>query len=100
EKLTTIGRQNLSDAELLAILLRSGSKTETALQLAQRMLNAHDNDINAIAKLSVNELKKFKGVGLVKAITISAAFELGRRRTEADISVKPKIVTSNDAFQL
>ncbi len=100
EKLVSIGRQNLSDAELLAIILKSGSKTETAIQLAQRILKAHNNDVNAVAKLSVNELKKFKGVGLVKAISIAAAFELGRRRTDADITSKPKITTSNDAFQL
>jgi DNA repair protein RadC len=100
EKLMNIGRQNLSDAELLAILLRSGSRTETAIQLAQRMLNAYDNDINRIAKLSVHDLKKFKGVGLVKAININAAFELGRRRTDSEINDKPKIASSNDAFKL
>ena len=100
EKLLNIGRQNLSDAELLATILGSGNKTETAVQLAQRILKTHHNDINVVAKLSVNELKKFKGVGLVKAINIAAAFELGRRRTDTDISSKPKINGSNDAFQL
>ncbi len=100
EKLLNIGRQNLSDAELLAIILSSGSKTETALQLAQRILNEHNNDINAVAKLSVNELKKFKGIGLVKAINIASAFELGRRRNDADITDKPKIRSSADAFKL
>ncbi|MGZ4037804.1 MAG: JAB domain-containing protein, partial [Bacteroidia bacterium] len=68
--------------------------------LAQRMLKAHDNDINAIARQSINDLKKFKGVGLVKAININAAFELGRRRKEAELSYKPKIVTSGDAYKL
>ncbi len=100
EKLVSIGRQNLSDAELLAIILGSGSRAETAVQLAQRMLNAHHNDLNRIAKLSVNELKKFKGVGLVKAIEINAAFELGRRRKDAENNEKPKISSSGDAFRL
>lgn len=100
EKLLNIGRQNLSDAELLAIILGSGSKTETALQLAQRILNEHNNDINAVAKLSVNELKKFKGIGLVKAINIASAFEIGRRRTDTDSNDKPKIRSSRDAFNL
>jgi DNA repair protein RadC len=100
EKLLSIGRQNLSDTELLAILLGSGSRTETALQLSQRILNHYNNDINAIAKASINELKKFNGVGEVKAITIAAAFEMGRRRTDAADSDKPKIKTSADAFRL
>ena len=100
EKLLTIGRQNLSDTELLAILLGSGSRTETALQLSQRILNHYNNDINVLAKTSVNELKKFKGVGEVKAITIAAAFEMGRRRTDVENNDKPKIKTSADAFQV
>lgn len=100
EKLQNIGRQNLSEAELLAIILGSGSRTETAVQLAQRMLNAHNNDINVLARLSVNELKKFKGVGLVKAINIAAAFELGRRRADFEAAEKPKITSSYDAFRI
>jgi DNA repair protein RadC len=100
EKLLNIGRQNLSDAELLAIILGSGSATETAVQLAQRILSDFGNDINLLAKSSVADLRKFKGVGEVKAITIAAAFELGRRRDDKDISEKPKIATSYDAFKL
>jgi DNA repair protein RadC len=100
EKLLSIGRQNLSDTELLAILLGSGSRTETALQLSQRILNHYNNDINLIARASVNELKKFKGVGEVKAIAIAAAFEMGRRRTDTESNDKPKIKTSADAFRL
>lgn len=100
EKLISIGRQSLSDAELLAIILGSGSKSETAIQLAQRILNSSYNDLNALAKLSVNELKKFKGVGEAKAVNISAAFEMGRRRGDLEINLKPKITTSHDAFKL
>ncbi|MGZ3921050.1 MAG: UPF0758 domain-containing protein, partial [Bacteroidia bacterium] len=61
EKLATLGRHNLSDAELLAVILNSGNKNETAVQLAQRMLSENNNNINAIAKLNLNELKKYKG---------------------------------------
>ncbi len=100
EKMIALGRQALSDAELIAILLASGNKTETALELARRMLSENQNNINVLAKLSLNELKKYKGVGIVKAINISAAFELGRRRTDTEIIEKVKITTSEVAYQL
>ncbi len=100
EKMMSLGRHALSDAELIAILMGSGNKTETAVQLARRMLSDQQNNINALAKLSVNELKKYKGVGLVKAINISAAFELGRRRSDTEIIDKVKIVTSKSAYEL
>jgi DNA repair protein RadC len=100
EKLINIGRQNLSDAELLAIILGSGSREETAVQLAQRILNTHHNNLSLLAKVSVNELKKFKGVGEAKAVNIAAAFELGRRRVDTEVESKPKIATSIDAFKL
>ena len=100
EKLVTIGRQSLSDAELLAIQIGFGTKEETAIQLGQRILNNYGNDLNLLAKASVNELKKFKGIGEAKAINIASAFELGRRRTENEITGKPKISTSHDAFKL
>lgn len=100
EKMMALGRNALSDAELIAILLGSGNKTETAVQLARRMLADQQNNINALAKLSVNELKKYKGVGLVKAINISAAFELGRRRSDTDVIDKVKITTSKTAYDI
>jgi DNA repair protein RadC len=100
EKMMSLGRHALSDAELIAILMGSGNKTETAVQLARRMLSDQQNNINALAKLSVNELKKYKGVGLVKAINISAAFELGRRRSDTEVIDKVKIVTSKSAYEL
>lgn len=100
EKLLTLGRQSLSDAELLAIVLGSGSRDETAVQLAQRMLADNKHNINSLAKLSVNELKKYRGVGSVKAINIAAAFELGRRRTDSDTIEKVKISSSKTAYQL
>lgn len=100
EKLLALGRHNLSDAELLAIILGSGNSKETAVQLAQRMLSEHGNDMNRIAKLDLAELKKFKGIGTVKAIGIQAAFELCRRRKWAEAGEKPKISSSLVAYQL
>ena len=100
EKLVAIGRQNLSDAELLAIQIGFGTREETAIQLAQRVLNNYNNDLHLLAKASVAELKKFKGIGEAKAINIASAFELGRRRKEAERSDKPKISSSTDAFKL
>ncbi|MBP9068916.1 MAG: DNA repair protein RadC [Bacteroidia bacterium] len=100
EKLMQMGRQHLSDAELLAIILGSGNTDETAIQLAQRILHESKNDINTLAKLSLNELQKFKGVGPAKAINIAAAFELGRRRKDTDVVEQQKISSSRDAFNL
>lgn len=98
EKLTQMGRQHLSDAELLAIILGSGNNEETAIQLAQRMLHENRNDINSLAKLSLLELQKFKGVGPAKAVNIAAAFELGRRRKDTNFGELQKISSSKDAF--
>jgi DNA repair protein RadC len=100
EKLLTIGRQNLSDAELLAIQIGFGTRDETAIQLAQRVLNYYGNDLNQVAKATVAELKKFKGIGEAKAINIASAFELGRRRNELEVQNKFKITSSVDAFKL
>lgn len=98
EKLVNKGIKALSDAELLAILLRTGSKNETAVQLAQRMLNESNNDLNVLAKLNVNELKKFKGVGFTKAVTITSSLELGRRRKNSEQVQRLKIKSSKDAY--
>jgi DNA repair protein RadC len=100
EKLATLGRQNLSDAELIGIILGSGNKNETAVQLAQRMLSENQNNINKLAKLSLAELKKFKGVGEAKAVNIAAAFELGRRRTEVETLQRVKITSRHVAYQI
>lgn len=100
EKLLSIGRQNLSDAELLAIQIGFGTRDETAIQLAQRVLNYYGNDLNLLAKSSIAELKKFKGIGEAKAINIASAFELGRRRNDLEVQQKSKITSSVDAFKL
>ena len=98
EKLVAKGNQSLSDAELIAILIGSGSRNESAVQLAQRILAAHKNNLHELAKLSINDLKKFKGIGEAKAITIIAALELGRRRKEVDVPVQDFIKSSKDAY--
>ena len=100
EKLITKGRQALSDAELIAILLASGNKNETAVQLAQRILKDNRNSINQLAKLQLNDLKKFKGVGEAKAVTIAAALEIGRRRTNEIVSEKIKVLSSSNAYSI
>ena len=80
ERLVNKGKEALSDAELLAILIGSGTKDESAVALAKRILGSTGNNINELGKLSLSRLTKFKGIGVAKAVTIIAALELGRRR--------------------
>ncbi|HKR07130.1 MAG TPA: DNA repair protein RadC [Bacteroidia bacterium] len=101
EKLLKLGRHNLTDSELLAILIRTGTKELTAVDVAKKILSDCNNDITQLSKLSVNDLmKNHKGMGEVKAITIVAALELGRRRREAEGLKKEKISSSRDAFEI
>tara|TARA_R110002072_G_scaffold239338_3_gene397317 strand:- start:252 stop:947 length:696 start_codon:yes stop_codon:yes gene_type:complete len=100
EKFAGKGKNSLSDAELIAILLGSGNRDETAVELAKRILSSVNNNLNALGKLDLHSLKKFKGVGEAKAISIGAALELGRRRKLEEEEKKPKISSSKDAFQL
>ena len=100
EKLLQKGTSALSDAELLAILIGSGNDTETAVELSQRILNFAQNNLHELGKLDVKRLSSnFKGIGEVKALTIIAALELGRRRAASDIIQKPKVRTSRDIYQ-
>jgi DNA repair protein RadC len=100
EKLLQKGTGALSDAELIAILLGSGTTTMSAVELAKRILQGAGNSLHDLARLSVKDLMKFKGIGEAKAITIIAALELGRRRKELDPEEKPKIGSSRDAYEL
>lgn len=100
EKLLAKGKQSLSDAELLAILLGSGSRDETAVGLAQRILKSVDNDLNELGRRSIAELTRFKGMGEAKSITIVAAMELGRRRQLTDVRERPQIRSSRDAYDV
>lgn len=100
EKLLTKGTPVLSDAELLAILLRSGTSTISAVELAKRLLQTVDNSLHELAKLSVRDLMKVKGIGEAKALSIIAALELGKRRRESVESEKPVITCSSDCFEI
>ncbi|MBQ6767820.1 MAG: DNA repair protein RadC [Prevotella sp.] len=80
ERLRDLGPQALSDAELLAILVGSGSPGESAVELMKRILNSCNNNLNTLGKLAIRDLMEFKGIGEAKAITILAACELGKRR--------------------
>lgn len=100
EKLLAKGRQVLTDAELIAILIGSGNKKETAVELSKRILSSVSNNLNELSKLSVNDLMKFKGIGDAKAISIIAALELGRRRKETETAKRDKITSSKIAFDM
>lgn len=100
EKLLAKGISSLSNAELIAILIGSGSKNESAVELSKIILNKVKNNLNELGKLTVNDLQANKGIGEAKAITIIAALELGRRRKLADILIKNKITSSKDVFEL
>ena len=100
EKLMLKGKVALSDAELIAILIGSGSRNESAVELSKRILASVDNNLNALGKLSLQQLMTFKGIGEAKAISIIAAMELGRRRrTEEAVELK-KITSSKSIFEL
>ncbi len=100
EKLRAKGKHVLSDAELIAILISSGSKNESAVELSKRILSSINNNLNALGKLSVDDLMKFKGIGEAKAITIIAALELGRRRRLEEALELPKITDSKAIFEI
>jgi DNA repair protein RadC len=98
EKLLLKGTAALSDAELIAILINSGTPKITAVDLAKSILAAVDNDLHQLARLSVAELQKHPGIGQAKAIAIVSALELGRRRKQAVAPLKTKITCSQDIF--
>lgn len=100
EKMLQKGRSILSDAELIAILIGSGNRDESAVALSQRILASIENNLNELGKLSIRNLTGFKGIGNAKAISIIAALELGRRRREEDALEKKKITSSNSVFEL
>ncbi len=100
EKLILKGRSALSDAELIAILIGSGSFDKSAVELSKYVLGEVNNDLNELAKLSVNDLKKYKGIGEAKALSIISALELGRRRKETEPTKRDKIVSSRDIYEL
>jgi DNA repair protein RadC len=100
EKLIKKGVQSLSDAEIVAILIGSGSRNESAVELSKKVLKSANNNLNELGKLNISDLTKMKGIGEAKAITILAALELGRRRKVSEIITKRKITQSKDIFEL
>lgn len=100
EKLMLKGKNVLSDAELIAILIGSGSRNESAVDLSKRILASVDHNLNALGKLSIAQLMNFKGIGEAKAISIIAAMELGRRRRNEDAIELTKITSSKVVFDI
>jgi DNA repair protein RadC len=100
EKLMLKGKSVLSDAELIAILIGSGSRNESAVDLSKRILASVDHNLNALGKLSIAQLMNFKGIGEAKAISIIAAMELGRRRRSEDVIELTKITSSKAVFDV
>ena len=96
EKLRAKGKSILSNSELIAILMGSGNRDESAVELAKRILNSVDNNLSSLYRLSISDLMKFKGIGEAKAISIIAAMELGERQKSSDAIKKTKITSSKD----
>ena len=94
------GKIALSDSELIAILIGSGTRDLTAVDLAKQILQSTNNNLNQLGRLNVKQLCKFKGIGEAKAISIITALELGKRRNESEGIQKPKITSSKNAFTI
>ncbi|HQG73477.1 RadC family protein, partial [Tenuifilum sp.] len=100
EKMERKGASSLSDAELIAILLRAGNASETAVDVAQRLLGQVNNSLNELARLSLHQFTKIKGIGRTKAITILAALELGRRRSAEGPVNRERIFSSRSVIDI
>lgn len=99
EKLLEQGRRALTDAELMAILIGSGSRNESAVDLCRRILNDTGHDLNVLSRLSVAELCQYRGIGPAKAVAIVAALELGRRRKEQKEEERPMLNSSKLVYE-
>ena len=99
EKMMMHGASALSNAELLAILIGSGSAEESAVELTRKILNDYHNNLNELGKASIDELCRYKGIGLAKAISILAASELGKRRKEESVKERIAILSSKDVYE-
>lgn len=100
EKLLQKGKSSLSNAELIAILIATGTREESAVALAKRILQLTNNNLNELGRTEVKDLMKVKGIGQAKAITIAAALELGARRLDEQVMEKPFVKSSRDAFNM
>ena len=99
EKLAIKGKTSLTNAELIAILIGSGSRNESAVDLSKKILAEVDNNLQELSKLSINDLMKFNGIGEAKAITIVAAIELGKRYRSTEAIKRKKITSSRHAYE-
>jgi len=100
EKLISKGRHSLTETELLAILINTGVKGKSALDLARALLASIENELFTLGKMTVNELTAFEGIGTAKAVTLIAALELGRRKKDRDMPVRSSITCSKDIYEL
>ena len=99
EKMLAKGKEALSNAELIAILIGSGNNKETAVDLSKRILHDSKNNLIELSRLTINDLMKYNGIGEAKAVTIAAALELGRRRRFSEALEKPSIKNSQVAYE-
>jgi DNA repair protein RadC len=93
------GKSALSDSELLGILIGSGTRSKSAVELGQELLSSARNDLNEFSKMSILQFQQIKGIGEAKAITIAAALELGRRRKNTEIVKRPQFKKSKDIYE-
>ena len=100
EKLLAGGCSSLGDTELVAILIGSGNRNETAVELSRRILGSFENSLDRLGKQSVRELMQFNGIGEAKAVAIAAALELGRRRKSEEVLEKPSVRSSRDVWEI
>lgn len=100
EKFLLKGKSSVSDSELLAIIMGSGNRDESAVELARRILNSVENNWHRLSQLSIKDLTKFKGVGEAKAISIATALEIGNRRSQQEVLERQQISGSKDAFDI
>jgi DNA repair protein RadC len=100
EKMIKKGIDAVSNAELIAILFGTGTRNESAVELARKLLDLVGNNINELAKLSIKDLKQIKGIGEAKAVTVLTALELGKRRKIEQVIERKKITSSKDVFEI
>lgn len=100
EKFLLKGKPAVSDSELLAIIMGSGNREESAVELARRILNSVENNWHRLSHLSIKDLTKFKGVGEAKAISIATALEIGNRKSQQEVLERQQISSSKDAFEI
>ena len=100
EKFLLKGKASVSDSELLAIIMGSGNREESAVELARRILKSVENNWHRLSQLSIKDLMKFKGVGEAKAISIATALEIGNRKSQQEVLERQQISSSKDIFEI